>query len=240
MVLAARRAERLDSLCKQCAQRGAAEALAIPTDVSREDQVKALVATTLEKFGYIDVMVNNAGFGLHARVHETSTEQMRKIFETNFYGVFYGCKAVAPVMIRRRSGHIFNVSSVIGKRGSPFNGAYCATKFAICGLTDSMRVEMMPYNVRVTCVCPGLTETEFFDVGEGGGAHRKTSFEKCRGMMPPEVVARRIVATVGKHKSELVFSAGGKFLTIIAALWPALADRIMKLYHDDLVKTAEK
>ena len=175
---------------------------------------------------------------MHARVHETTADQMRRIFEVNFFGVFYACKAAAPVMIAQRSGHIFNVSSVIGKRGSPFNGAYCATKFAVCGLTDSMRVEMMDHNVRVTCVCPGLTDTLFFDAVEGGSVHNKTSFARVRGVMPPEVVARKIVAAVGKNKPELVFTAGGKLLTIIAALWPGLADRIMKIYHDDLVGSA--
>jgi NADP-dependent 3-hydroxy acid dehydrogenase YdfG len=162
VVLAARRADRLEELAQRCRREGG-EALAVPTDVARQEQVEALVARAAESFGRIDVMVNNAGFGLGGRVHEISDRQMRDIFDVNFYGVFYGCKAVAPVMIRQRSGHIFNVSSVIGKRGTPLNGAYCATKFAVAGLTESMRVELAAWNVRVTLVCPGLTDTEFFD-----------------------------------------------------------------------------
>ena len=233
VVLAARRAAMLDDLASRCRDRGA-EAVAVPTDVACEQQVRDLVAACVERFDRVDVMVNNAGYGLHALVHQTTTDQMRRIFETNFFGVFFGCRAVAPVMIRQGQGHIFNVSSVIGKRGAPFNGAYCATKFAVCGLTDSMRVEMLDHNVRVTTVCPGLTDTAFFDSGEGGAAHRKGSFARLRGLAAPDLVARRIVATVGKNTPELVFSGGGKLLTFIAAVSPRLADWMMKRYHDDL------
>jgi NAD(P)-dependent dehydrogenase (short-subunit alcohol dehydrogenase family) len=205
-------------------------------DVANAEQVEALVARAVEEFGRLDVLVNNAGRGLRARVHETTEQQMRAIFDVNFYSVFHGCRAAAPVMIAQRSGHIFNVSSVIGKRGTPFNGAYCATKFAICGLTDSMRVEMKPYNVRVTCVCPALTRTEFFGVMEGRTESSGWSHARLRGMTPPPVVGRKIAATVGKATPELVFTPGGKLLTLLAALSPRLTDAMMKWYHDRLVK----
>ena len=190
----------------------------------------------MDRFSRVDVMVNNAGYGLQARVHETSTDQMRRIFETNYFGVFYGCRAVAPIMICRKSGHIFNVSSVIGKRGAPFHGAYCATKFALCGLTDAMRIELAEHNVRVTAVCPALTATEFPEAVEGEYPHERTNFTSLRKRMGAETIARRIVATVGRRKPELVFSAGGKVLVLISALWPRLADRMMKVYYDDLTR----
>ena len=236
VVLGARREGLLSECADECRAAGA-EAVCVPTDVACEQQVGDLVSACIDRFARVDVMVNNAGYGLHAAVHETTTEQIRQIFETNFFGVFFGCRAVGPVMIRQGGGHIFNVSSVIGKRGSPFNGAYCATKFAVCGLTDAMRVEMLDHNVRVTSVCPGLTDTAFFESGQRGSAHRKNSFARLRGLASPHVVARRIVATVGKHKPELVFSAGGKLLTLVAALSPRLADWMMKCYHDDLVRS---
>ena len=160
---------------------------------------------------------------------------MREILDVNFLGVFHGCKAVAPVMISQRSGHIFNVSSVIGKRGTPFSGAYCATKFAVCGLTDSLRVEMQPYNVKVTSVCPGLTDTEFFDKVEGGSRRHKSSFRAVRTMQPPVHVARKIVRAIGKNTPEMVFTPGGKFLVLVSALWPRIADKMIRLYHDDLI-----
>lgn len=234
VVLAARRAERLAEVARRCQAAGGA-AVAAATDVASQRQVEDLVAGAVDRFGRVDVMVNNAGHGVFARVHETTDAQMRRIFDVNFFGVFYGCKAVAPVMIRQRAGHIFNVSSVIGKRGSPFHGAYCATKFAVCGLTDSLRVELAGYGVRVTCVCPATTATEFFQHSDRG---RKAAegYAKVQRVAPASVVGRKIAATVGKSTPELVFTAGGKLLTLIAALWPRAADRMMKYYHDNLVE----
>jgi len=230
---AARKADLLREVADACRQAGG-EGRAVATDVADPAQVELLVQTAVGEAGRIDVMVNNAGFGVHARVAETSAEQMRRIFDVNFFGVFHGCKAVAPVMIAQRSGHIFNVSSVIGKRGTPFNGAYCATKFAVCGLTDSLRVEMKPYNVRVTCVCPGLTDTEFFDRVEGGTSRKRSAFASLRTVQPPVVVARKIVQTVGRNRPELIFTPGGKLLVLVSALFPRLADAMMRIYHDEV------
>jgi short-subunit dehydrogenase len=235
LVLAARRAERLEEAAARCRRCGAPEALALPTDVAVESQVDALVARAVEEFDRIDVMVNNAGFGQFARAVETTDAEMRAIFHTNFFGVFYGCKAVAPIMIRQRSGHIFNVSSIIGKRGTPFHGAYCATKFAVCGLTESMRVELAPHNVRVTLVCPALTATEFFEHSPRGRPAR-SSFQRFKGVMPAQAVGRRIAATAGKSKPELVFTAGGRLLALISAIWPGAADWMMGVYYRDLLR----
>lgn len=237
VVLASRRADVLADLAERCRGLGA-RALDVVTDVARQEQVEALVVACVKRFGRVDVMVNNAGYGVHSRVHETTADQMRRIFDTNYFGVFFGCRAVAPVMIAQGAGHIFNVSSVIGKRGTPFNGAYCATKFAVRGLSDAMRVEMLDYNVHVTTVCPGTTDTPFFDSVEGCRPRGRMRFSRLRGRMSPEVVAGRIAATVGKHKPELVFSLGGKLLLLIAALSPRLADRMLKRYHDDIVRSA--
>lgn len=238
LVLAARRADRLQEVARRCEALGAA-ALAVPTDVAVRSQVDDLVKRAVDAHGRVDVMVNNAGYGMQARVHEIDEQELRNIFEVNFYGLWYGCRAVAPIMIAQKSGHIFNVSSVIGKRATPFNGGYSATKFAVSGLTEAMRVEMAHYDVHVTLVCPGLTATEFFDNVRGGSARAKSSFVNLRTMVPPSLVAGRIVKYAGRRKPELVFTRGGRFLVLVAALWPALADHMLKYYHDDLMKGFE-
>ena len=232
VVLAARRADRLGQVADRCRSAGG-KPWVLPTDVTDRKQVEALVDGTVQRLGRVDVMVNNAGIGLCARVHETTEADLRAIFETNFFGVFYGCLAVAPVMIRQRSGHIFNMSSIIGKRGTPFHGAYCATKFAVVGLSDSMRVEMRACGVRVTCVCPALTATEFFEHSRRDQAAR-SSFRRFKGLMPASAVARGIVAAVGKNRPEIVFSTGGKLLALVAAVSPRLTDAMMWLYYADL------
>jgi len=233
VVLAARRVDRLEEVARRCEQSGGT-AQVQPTDVSDPDQVRGLIAAAVERFARIDVMVNNAGFGVQGRIHQIQERDMRDIFDVNFFGVFYGCKFVAPVMMRRRSGHIFNVSSVIGKRGTPFNGPYCATKFAVCGLTDALRVEMIPYHVRVTCVCPGLTETEFSSRVRG---RRTETLARVVGRRAPVgTVARKIAATVGKNRPELIFTPSGRALVLLSALWPRMADRVLKVYHDAIVR----
>ena len=236
VVLAARRADRLEQVAARCREISAEAKVEVAvTDVSDRAAVERLVSGAVEKFGRLDFMVNNAGSGMYGRVHELPEPELRAVFEVNFYGVLYGCQAAARVMIPQRSGHIFNVSSVIGKRGTPFHGAYCATKFAVCGLTDSLRVEMKPYGVRVTNVCPTLTATEFFDHSSmAPRGHSK--YESPSKMMPASAVGKKIAASVGKSKPELVFSFGGKFLVVLSALWPRAADWIMQVYHNDLVK----
>jgi len=238
VVLAARRVERLEDVARRCRELGG-EALVVPTDVADARQVEALVGRAVEAFGRVDVMVNNAGFGVFGRVHETSEADMRDIFDVNFFGVFHGCRAVAPIMIRQRRGHIFNVSSVIGKRGAPFHGAYCATKFAVCGLSDALRVELAPYGVRVTSVCPALTATEFAE-----HVRRPTAVETTLGRIarraPASVVGRKIASAVGQSIPEIVFTTGGRFLTLLAAVWPRAADALMKVYHDGLVKALRR
>lgn len=232
VTLAARREDRLREIARRCREVGP-EATVHPTDVSDEQQVQRLVDVTVDRHGRLDVMVNNAGIGHFGRVHETSTDDMRRVLDINYFGLFWGARAAGEVMARQKRGHIFNVSSVIGKRGTPFHGAYCATKFAIVGLSDSMRVELRPYDVNVTCVCPGLTQTEFFDDEQLEDPGR-SKYVRFRTMMHPRVVGRRIARTVGCNKPELVFTAGGRFLAKVGPLWPRLGDWIMKFYHDDL------
>ncbi len=239
LALAARRVDRLEAVARRCEQFGC-DTLVQPTDVASQSQVQALVDAAVEKFGSVDVMVNNAGFGQFGAVADISESEMRELFDVNYFGVFFGCKAVAPLMMAQGSGHIFNVSSVIGKRGSPFHSAYCASKFAVNGLSESFRVEMAPYNVKVTCVCPALTETEFFGRIRDGQVRNKSDYLTKARMMPADRVARKMVATIGKNKPELIFTAGGKFLVLINAIFPRLADRIMKVYHDDLVRAMKR
>jgi len=233
VLLAARREDELRKAADECrACGGAAEVC--PTDVADERQVRAMVSGAVDRFGRLDVMVNNAGYGVSGQVHELTDERLRGIFDVNFFGLFYGCKAAAEVMIRQKSGHIFNVSSIIGKRGTPYNGAYCATKFAVIGLTDSMRVELRPHGVHVTAVCPGLTDTEFFENVRGGSSAGKSSFKMVRTMQPASRVAEGIVRAAGKHRPQITFTAGGKLLVAVNDLSPGLADRILEHYRRDV------
>ncbi len=238
VVLAARREDRLEDVARLCRELGA-DALVCRTDVSDEQQVEAMIAAATERFGRIDVMVNNAGYGHFGAVHTFSDADMRAIFDVNYFGVFYGCKAAVPVMMSQGSGHIFNLSSVMGKVGMPFHGAYAATKFAICGLSDAMRVELRPHGVHVTCVCPGLTESEFSRHVRNGQKRERSRILKRLGRKPAAVVARKIVRTTGRHKPYLLFALGDRSLCLLAALCPKFTDRLMGLFYKDVARSME-
>src|SRR5262249_52375839 len=124
VVVAGRRSERLQSLVSEIEAKGG-KALAVVTDVAEQKQVEKLVTKTLEHFGAIDTLVNNAGIGVAARFDELSLEDFRRVMEINFWGAVYACKAVVPVMKQQKSGGaIINVSSILGKRGVPYETAY--------------------------------------------------------------------------------------------------------------------
>ncbi len=235
VALAARREHRLEQVAHACRAVGG-EGLVIATDVARREQVERLVEAVDQRCGRIDVLVNNAGVGHTASVHETDPETMRRVFEVNYFGLFHGCRAVAGRMIARGQGHIFNVSSVLGRRGSPMHGAYCASKFAIIGLSDSMRVELLPHGVHVTAVCPATTDTEFFDDADEPPDDPRTLIGRFRRRMDPAIVARRMVRRIGRHTPQLTFSAGGKIMAYTSALAPGIYDRLMGVYREHVLR----
>jgi NAD(P)-dependent dehydrogenase (short-subunit alcohol dehydrogenase family) len=140
---------------------GESERLAlVQLDVTSEEQAKKAIDAAVEKFGRIDVLVNNAGYSLLGNLESLSTEQIERQFETNFYGVLYVMRAALPVMRRQRSGRIFNVSSMAGVIGYATASAYAATKFAVEGLSLSVAQEVQPFGIKVTVVEPGFIRTD--------------------------------------------------------------------------------
>ena len=133
--------------------------LIIPMDVRDEDSVAAAVDFILEREGRLDVLVNNAGFALTGAIELTSTEEARRQFETNFFGVHRVCRRVLPTMRRQCSGLIVNISSMGGLIALPFQGFYCATKYALEALTESLRMEVKPFGLQVALIEPGDFKT---------------------------------------------------------------------------------
>ena len=152
--------DRLADLQRETEERGL-RFTPVELDINSDESVEQVVPGLVEKAGGIDVLVNNAGYGLWGPVESLSMEELKAQFETNFFATVRMIKTVLPAMISRRSGTIINVSSVAGGLGAPFNGAYAASKFALEGLSESLRVELWPFGVRVAVVEPGLFRTEF-------------------------------------------------------------------------------
>ena len=140
-----------------------ASALLLALDVTDEKQARATVEKAVARFGRIDVLVNNAGRGLLGAVEEATGEEVRAVFDTNVLGLLTVTRAVLPVMRRQRSGRILNLSSVGGFASSPGWGVYCATKFAVEGLSEALHAELAPLGIAVTVVEPGAFRTDFLD-----------------------------------------------------------------------------
>ncbi|MGW4891650.1 oxidoreductase [Kitasatospora sp. NPDC004240] len=132
-------------------------------DVTDEARARQVAEHAVSRFGRIDVLVNNAGHGLLGAVEEAADEEVRRVFETNVFGLLAVTRAVLPAMRARRSGHVINLSSLLGFSAKPGWGVYAATKFAVEGLSESLAAELAPLGVRVTLVEPGLFRTDFLD-----------------------------------------------------------------------------
>jgi NAD(P)-dependent dehydrogenase (short-subunit alcohol dehydrogenase family) len=130
-------------------------------DVDRDDLVDSGVQRIVEREGRMDVVVNCAGFGIAGSVEDTSIEEAKAQFETNFFGAIRVCKAVLPTMRRQESGLIVNISSIAGLVSLPFQGLYSASKFALEGLTEALRMEVLPFGIRVVLIEPGNFQTRF-------------------------------------------------------------------------------
>jgi NADP-dependent 3-hydroxy acid dehydrogenase YdfG len=165
VVLTARRPEQL----AEWADRYGDRVLVLALDVTRADQAAAVVSTVEARFGAVDVLVNNAGGGSHGSVEDADEGELRQTFEVNFFGTARMIRAVLPGMRKRRSGYIVNMSSVGGVRGFPGVGYYNAAKFAVEGISESLRQEVEPLGVKVMVVEPGAFRTKADSVGYSPG-----------------------------------------------------------------------
>ncbi|MGO4288346.1 oxidoreductase [Chitinophaga sp. RAB17] len=147
----------------------AADFLPLAVDLKSETSVKEAVAATIRQFGRIDVLVNNAGYGQVGGLEELSDAEVRANFDVNVFGLLNVTRAILPHMRAQQSGHIFNISSIAGFTGTfPGFGVYCATKFAVDGLSESLSAETKPFGIKVTIVSPGYFRTDFLASGSLG------------------------------------------------------------------------
>src|SRR5437667_9940323 len=160
LVLVARRHDRLAALEEEIRKAGGI-ATSMVLDLRQRDQVETMIRSTHDRFGRVDVLINNAGFGFLGSVEKTPAPVVREIFDLNFEAPLLASQLVIPIMRAQGGGHIINVSSVVGKRGLPLSGIYCATKFALQGISESLRLEVKDAGIDVSIVSPAATESEF-------------------------------------------------------------------------------
>ncbi len=223
VAICARRADRLDAVGAEIVAAGG-QALAMAADVTRAEDMNAFVARTVERFGRLDVMMCNAGFGIAGAIDDIAPEQMQKLMDINYTGTYHATRAALPLFRRQRSGHVIMVSSIVGKRGVPFMGAYSATKFAQVGLAECLRSELRGTGIDVSVV----TETEFFDV-----MSRETGTAVTRAYGPRqrvEQVAEAIARAIRRPIPEVYPHAKSRALVILNALAPGFTDGIVKRF----------
>ncbi len=221
----------------------------VQLDVTDEPRAKAAVEEAVKRFGRIDVLVNNAGYSLLGNFEEFTTEQIERQFEPNFWGVVYVMRAVLPIMRRQRRGHIINISSVAGVVGQPAVAAYCASKFALEGLSLAVAEEVGRFGIKVTVVEPGFFRTDLLspqsvewssghveDYGPPG--HIQAAWAGYHGQQSgdPAALGEALVQIAGMEHPPRVFAAGSDALEVIT---PAVEARLAELRaHADLSRAA--
>ena len=237
VAICARRADKLDEVAAEIVAAGG-QALPIVADVTRQADMDAFVARTSERFGRLDVMLCNAGFGVAGAIEDVDPDQMRQLMDVNYMGTYLAARAAMPLFRRQGSGHIIIVSSIVGKRGVPYMGGYSATKFAQAGLAECMRSELLGSNIHVTVVYPVSTETEFFDV-----MSRETGTDISRAYGPRQavdVVANAIARAIERPAPDVFPSFISRGLVVLNAFAPGLTDRVVKRFGRKPVRSEQR
>jgi NADP-dependent 3-hydroxy acid dehydrogenase YdfG len=197
VVLGARRADRIRSLAAKLTQAGG-KAIAVTTDVTHRDQVQKLVEAAVHTYGRIDVMINNAGLMPQAPLERLQFDEWDQMIDVNLKGVLYGIAAALPFMKEQRAGHFINVSSVAGHKVGPGFAVYSATKHAVRALSEGLRQEVKPYNIRTTVISPGAVATELPNsVTDPDAAARVRKFY-ADAAIPAASFARTVAFAIGQ------------------------------------------
>ncbi len=228
LVLAARSTERLEQVVSRLPQ---GRALAVPTDLTDPRQIAELVDRGLQRFGRVDVLVNNAGVGLFSTLSDMDRVQFQRLFALNVFAPIHLIQTVLPQMKYRRQGQIINVSSVAGYVAMPAMGAYAASKFSLRALTDSLRVEVKPFGIHVLGVYPGRIRTPFADNAYWGTVPQ--GYRSRRGGISAERCARAIVAGSRKEKREIMVPGALRAFIGLSRWFPGTTDRLLaRLFRD--------
>lgn len=234
VVIAARGAEALDRTAHELRQAGH-DVTPITADVTRQESVDALIARTLEQFGRLDALVNNAGRSMRRAVLETTPDDFQALLDLNFLAVVRTTRAAARHLLASR-GHLVNIGSLAGKSASSYLGAYPASKFAVTAYTQQLRLELEPEGLHVLLVCPGPIAREAQRDYREGTAADDTLPESARrpgggvkvSSLSPDALAERIVTACDRRLPEIVVPAKARLLFALAQLSPRWGDWLVR------------
>lgn len=201
----------------------------IQCDISKREEIENLVQKVNNKYRKVDLLINNAGFGDFKYFDKFEFDEIEQMFKVNVLGLIYLTRLIAIDMMKEESGHIINIASMAGKIASSKSSIYSATKFAVIGFSNALRLELAPFNVYVTTVNPGPIKTNFFEYSEGNRAY----VEKVQGLMlEPDDVAEKIVAVIGKNKREINLPFYLEGAARLYQLFPTIGDLLtLKVFN---------
>ena len=206
---------------------GGENSISVACDVSKRDQVDALINATLKKFGRIDVLINNAGFGLNDSLAELDMAQCRQVFETNLFGAMECMQAVIPIMRRQGGGDIVNISSVSGHVSTPYASVYAASKHGMQAVGRAVRMELKKHNINVLTVSPGYIATDFTKNMIRGKSGQRVAGSQKYGAAPV-VVAKATLRGLLKRKREVVVPWFYRIVIKLYENFPGLLERAMR------------
>ncbi len=226
VVLAARSAAKLDQVQAALQQKGL-EALAVPTDVSVEEECKNLIADTIKHFGRIDVLINNAGISMRAPFEDVNLEVLKQLMDVNFWGTVYCTKYALPYLLETK-GSVVGISSIAGFVGLPGRTGYSASKYAMHGFLESLRIEHLKTGLHVMIVAPGFTASNIrFTALNAEGQQQGDSPRNESKMMTAEQVAQKTYKALLKRKKTLILTfVEGKLTVFLKKCFPRLLERL--------------
>jgi short-subunit dehydrogenase len=224
LFLVARRQVRLEEVAGQIRESGGA-AFIHAADLRNRETAESIIPAAYESLGRIDVLINNAAFGYFGTIERMPSEVAQEIFSLNLHGPLAAIQRVIPIMREQGSGHIINVSSVAGKRGLPLSGIYCATKFALNGLSEALRLELRDAGIHVSLIHPTYTKSEFQEALRRGEITR--SYAPVGRVQTSEEVAEAIVGCIRRPRIEVYPHSPSRFIAWACAVAPSLVDKVL-------------
>ena len=232
VVIAARTKEKLDEVAGELAATGG-EVLAVPADIRRQQDVDALVAQTIERFGRIDALVNNAGSSARGAAIDTTAEEFADLMDLNLTALVRCTRAAMPHLLESK-GHLVNIGSLAGKTAARYMGAYSATKHAVSAYSQQLRLELGPQGLHVLLVSPGpiaRDERRVYSeekVGSLPASARKPGGGVKVSLLDPDRLAAQILDACQRGRAELVIPGRARWIFALSQLWPSLGDWVIR------------
>ena len=226
LVLCARNEEKLNEAGEDL-KKNNVDFILVKADVSKESDCKTLIETTTGKYGRIDILINNAGISMRALFEEVDLKVLQRLMDTNFWGTVYCSKYALPHLLKAK-GSLVGISSIAGYKGLPGRTGYTASKAAMQGLLDVIRMENLKKGLHVLVACPGFTASNIRNVAlsKDGSSQGETPLDEGK-LMTAEVVASKIADAIDKRKRTLLLTTQGKLTVLINKFFPSLMDKLV-------------